>query len=270
MNWLKILNTAIKRNGIKQCFFYLSNLDASRFIELSKTMDFLDENDGFILELGSGYSILPEILSNSYDRYISLDLSKNACKYQKIKNINPVLANMCYLPFKSSSIPNIIAISSIEHVPNDYLVYEEINRVLVNNGTAIISVPFTDGEVEIKNIRHSPFLMNLLYKFNTSWRIILGEKNFNYFIEQTATDSIMKYYNEKEIRNIIRDNHLRIEKLYIFEKGLQQWVWRLVPKGWFVLKDFVLGWGLWKIEEQFLSESMNGNGVVTKIVKENP
>jgi len=267
MNWSKILYTAVKRNGIKQFFFYLSNLDASRFIELSKTMELLDGNNGFILELGSGYSIFPEIISNSYDGYIPLDLSENACKYQKIKNVNPVLANMCYLPFKSSSIPNIIAISSIEHVPNDYLVYEEISRVLTKNGIAIISVPFTNGEVEIKNIRHSPFLMNLLFKFNIFWRIILGESNYNYFIEQTATDSIMKYYNEKEIRNIIRDNHLEMENEYVFEKGLQQWIWRLVPKGWFVLKDFVIGWSSWKIEEKFLSESKNGKGVIIKIIK---
>jgi ubiquinone/menaquinone biosynthesis C-methylase UbiE len=175
---------------------------------------------------------------------------------------------MRYLPFKSSSIPNIIAISSIEHVPEDQLVFEEISRVLKEDGTAIISVPFTDETVEIKDIKHSTLLMNLLYIFKRFWRIVLGKEHFDYFIEQTATDSIMKYYNEEEIKGIMSKNNLGIEAIYIYEKGLQQRLWRIIPKGWFVLKDFIIGWICWKIEERLFNESKDGEGVVVKVRKE--
>lgn len=46
MTWFKILNAAIKRNGLKQLFFYLSKLDASKFIEISKVYDLLEDDDG--------------------------------------------------------------------------------------------------------------------------------------------------------------------------------------------------------------------------------
>ena len=42
MSWLKILRAAVKKNGVRQLFFYLSNLDASRFIELTEAIEFLD------------------------------------------------------------------------------------------------------------------------------------------------------------------------------------------------------------------------------------
>ncbi|CAD7773023.1 hypothetical protein FHEFKHOI_01324 [Candidatus Methanoperedenaceae archaeon GB50] len=107
---------------------------------------------------------------------------------------------MRYLPFKSSSIPNIIA-----NVHEDHLVFGEVSRVLKEDGTAIISVPFTDG------VKHSPLLMNLLHRFTRFWRII--------------------------------------------------------PKGWFVLKDFIPDWMCWRLEERLLKMSRKGDGAVVKVRK---
>ena len=110
--WWKIFYTALKRNGWRQFFFYLSNLDISRFIEFSKIIEFLKGRRGVILELGCGYSILPALLSGSSEKYICLDLSKGACKYQALlPNVSTVVADMQYLPFKSEVIPTILAIS---------------------------------------------------------------------------------------------------------------------------------------------------------------
>jgi SAM-dependent methyltransferase len=270
MSWLDILTTAVNKNGLRQFFFYLNNLDASRFIELTKAIEFLENRNGIVLELGSGDSVLPEMLSSLSSEYIALDLSMNASKYQKSnsKNIGPIVADMRYLPFKSSLIPNIIAISSIEHVAEDLLVFEEISRVLKEDGIAIISVPFTDKAVKIEGIKHSRLCMTLLHRFTRFWRVVLGKKHFEYFIEQTATDSIMKHYNEEAIQRIVDRNNLGIEAIYIYGKGLQQRLWRLIPRGWFVLKDFVIGWMCWKIEERLFKDSRDGKGVVMKVRKE--
>lgn len=44
MTWFRILNAAIKRNGLKQLFFYLSNLDASKFIGVSNVYDLIEDD----------------------------------------------------------------------------------------------------------------------------------------------------------------------------------------------------------------------------------
>lgn len=65
-----------KKNGWKQLFFYLSNLDVIRFIEFTKTIEFLKGRSGLILELGCGYSVLPALLSDSCKCYVCLDIRR--------------------------------------------------------------------------------------------------------------------------------------------------------------------------------------------------
>lgn len=267
MTWFKILDISIRRNGFKQLLFYLSNLDASKFIEISKVYDLIERDEGINLELGCGYSVLPSMLSALRDNYIPLDLSKNACRYQNIKNISPIAADMSRLPFKSSSISNIVALSSIEHVPNDGLVFKEISRVLKDGHLVIFSVPFTVNHTEVRELKHSAFLLRILKNFSLFWRLILGDQHLNYFREQTATDSIIKYYNLETIDREMIKNNLDIEDIYIFEKVLQDRLWLLLPKGWFVLKDFCLGWLFWKMEDRILCASNNGNGIMVKARK---
>ena len=63
----KILLHALKRNSLLQLFFYLSNLDAVRFIEYSKTVEYLDKEDTqIILDLGTGHSVLPSFPGNRF------------------------------------------------------------------------------------------------------------------------------------------------------------------------------------------------------------
>lgn len=265
MMWWRILYTALKRNGWKQLFFYLSNLDVIRFIELSKTIEFLDEKCELILELGCGYSVLPAILSNECKNYVCLDLSKGACKYQaSLPNVSTVIADMQYLPFKTRSIPTIVAISSIEHVPDDKMVFKEISRVSKKDSELILSIPYSNSEVKIIKLVHPKFMLDALHKFDKFWNIILG-KHLNYFIEQTSTDSFMKCYNMAEINELARSNNLCVRKYYLYEKYLQQKFFGIIPKGWFVPKDLVLGWILYMIEDSILESNTNGKGIITMI-----
>ena len=65
----------------------------------------------------------------------------------------------------------------------------------------------------------------------------------------------------------MNQNDLSIEAIYTYEKGLQQRLWRIIPKGWFVLKDFILGWMCWRLEERLLKMSRKGDGAVVKVRK---
>ena len=53
------------------------------------------------------------------------------------------------LPFASNSLDGVLCTQVLEHVPNPSVVITEISRVLKQNGTAIISVPFVWQEHEV-------------------------------------------------------------------------------------------------------------------------
>jgi SAM-dependent methyltransferase len=265
--WWKILFTALNRNGWRQLFFYLSNLDVIRFIEFSKTIEYLNVKRGPILELGCGYSVLPALLSDSCERYICLDLSKGACKYQSdLPNVSAVVADMQHLPFKTGVIPTILAISSIEHVPDDGLVFNEISRISRKGAEVIIAVPYSNGGVKIRKIERPKFMLYILYKLKTFWKLVLG-RHLNYFLEQTSTDSFMKYYNMHEINRLLESNGFYLKNHFLYEKWLLQKFFGWLPKGWFVLKDLVFGWVLWRIEESLFKKSRNSNGVLIRLEK---
>ena len=262
--WLKILLAALQRNGWRQLFFYLSNLDVWRFMEYSKVYKYLENSDkGMILDLGGGYSTFPQLLHSN--RYVVLDLSKGACKYQTLGKVDSVVADMCYLPFKSFSIPTLVAISSIEHVSEDAKVFKEIARVLAKDGIAIVTIPFSRSETKIEPLQHSYLLTYVLHRFKKLWRIILGEVHFNYFLEQSATDATQKYYGQQEIEEMMRRNGLSVEEYCLFGKGLIRKVFKILPQGWFVLKDLFIGWLLCELEDVFLKDDRNADAILLEI-----
>lgn len=74
-------------------------------------------------------------------------------KFRKMKNLNytttdlnspiaDVKADICNLPFKDNEFDFIICNHVLEHIPNDTKAMQEIYRVLVPGGTAILQVPY--------------------------------------------------------------------------------------------------------------------------------
>ncbi len=178
---------------------------------------------------------------------------------------------MQQLPFKTGVIPTILAISSIEHVPDDGLVFNEISRISRRDAEVIIAVPYSNNDVEVKKIVRPKFMLDALYRFKKFWKLVLG-RHLNYFMEQTSTDSFMKYYNMQEINRLLESIpspllSIDLKKSYLYEKGLQQTFFRLLPKGWFVLKDLVFGWVLWRIEDILFKRNQNGRGIIVNARK---
>lgn len=251
--WLRIFLASLRRNGPLQLFFYLSNLNASRFIEYSKAADLLEtENKGIILDLGAGYStfqsFIKKRLFNCNCQYVTLDLNRNACKFQaeaKQGNTYQIRCDISYLPIRSTSIQSVIAISSIEHVPNDALVFQEVGRVLKTGGTTVISVPYSRRGSRTITVKRNKKLVHLLNKFRRLWSLLLN-KHLNYFVEQTATDSIMKYYDDASITEVMTKNGLPVMESCHYGGEFNNF-FKYVPMGWFILKDLFIGLILLKL-----------------------
>ena len=74
-------------------------------------------------------------------------------RFRKLKNLEyittdlnspiaDVKADICDLPFKDNEFDFIICNHVLEHIPNDKKAINELYRVLSNNGTAILQVPY--------------------------------------------------------------------------------------------------------------------------------
>jgi len=251
--WFKILKVAVSLNGFRQYIFYLSNLDVYRFIEYSNTMSMIDKikNKNVIVELGAGYSVSP-LLCNSK----VLDINRQSCNWQKKNGIDSTIADMCNIPFKTNSVNIIVAISSIEHVPDDRKVYIEINRILKDDGYLIVSVPYSpEKSYVIKGLRKgiAVKLLNSTYL-----------EKFIYFKGQTKTDFLNKVYCKDELFTIVKEENWKIEEEIIFGNSTFRLFFKIFPPGWFVLKDLIFGFFLYKNNT---TKTEDGNTILLKIRK---
>ena len=265
--WFRILIKALQRNGWRQLFFYLSNLDVWRFIEYSIIYQHVTNKKviGKTIDLGAGYSVFPSLFS--LENYTVIDLGECACEYQNINGTKAIVHDMTDLPFESDSIDTVIAISSIEHVPNDNAVFSEISRVLSQDGFAVISIPHTNKDTEVKLLTYPKWMKKILYDYDKFWQSILGKLNYAYFIEQTNTDSIIRFYNLSDLRSILETYDLEIKCYDLFGKYFSRWFFHLIPPGWLIFKDIFFGWSLNELEKIFLQNSNVADGIILLLEK---
>lgn len=265
--WFRILFSALKRNGWRQLFFYLSNLDVWRFIEYSTVYRLVTQKKdiGRTIDLGTGYSVFPSFFSG--EDYTVIDLGEGACEYQRDHGTKAIVQDMTSLPFETGSIDTVIAISSIEHVPDDNAVFSEISRVLSQHGLAVISIPHTNKKTEVKPMTYPKWIKRVLYNYEKLWQGILGKTNFAYFIEQTSTDSIIRFYNLSELRSVLETYNLEIKHYDLFGKQFNGIFFRFIPPGWIVLKDIFFGWPLHELEKIFRNNSNVADGMILLLEK---
>ena len=265
--WFRILVKALKRNGWRQLFFYLGNLDVWRFIEYSTVYRLVKEKKGIgrTIDLGAGYSVFPSLFPG--EDYTIVDLGEGACEYQGAHGTKAIVQDMTCLPFKTSSVDTVLAISSIEHVPDDCAVFSEISRVLSQHGIAVVSIPHTNEKTEVRPLTYPKWMKRILYNYDKFWQSILGKTHFTYFIEQTSTDSIIRFYNLPELRSILETYKLEIKHYDLFGKQLSRTFFRFIPSGWFILKDIFFGWPLHELEKIFLQNSNVADGMILLLEK---
>lgn len=95
-----------------------------------------------IVELGCSSGILLEKLKeNNYKKLTGVEISAQAIKALKSKDITGVKVKNYKLPFKDNSIDVLIASNILEHIESDSKAIKEWRRVIKKEGHILIIVP---------------------------------------------------------------------------------------------------------------------------------
>lgn len=105
------------------------------FVDISKNYP----TAGLFLEIGAANSEQIEAHRKIYANLIGIDLGFT--RLPKTSGIKLVNADAQFLPFKDSVFDGIISHHAIEHVKNDNLLINEIQRTLKQGGFAILGTP---------------------------------------------------------------------------------------------------------------------------------
>jgi ubiquinone/menaquinone biosynthesis C-methylase UbiE len=141
-----------------------------------------------ILDIGCGTGYITDIINHSIDaNIICCDLNSNRISFAKTQfQLETVIADITYLPFKNSSFDTVLAIEIIEHLPNIESAINEIKRV--TNKNVIITVP------------NDPYFMiaNLLRGKNLK-SFGNPQDHINHFNKKTFKSTLCKYCLNGEI-----------------------------------------------------------------------
>lgn len=151
------------------------SLDRGRFVKQILNQ-FSDLKNLAILDLGSGEGGTTKVLSEN-NFVVSLDISFNRLIRQKENyNLKEMLqANAIKLPFADSSFDLIIIQDVLEHIEDNNLFHQELERVIKPNGIIYLSTPnkfslinfFSDPHwgVPLISILNRKFIRNFFLKF---------------------------------------------------------------------------------------------------------
>ena len=90
--------------------------------------------EGTVLDFGCGDAKYKEIIEESADEYLGMDMSK-AGEVDIVGDIENA-------PLENDSVDTIICTQVLEHTKNPFKVVSEISRILRKNGICIITAPF--------------------------------------------------------------------------------------------------------------------------------
>lgn len=98
-------------------------------------------NPKTILDVGCGTGYITDVIQKTVDaNIVCCDLDPTRLLFAKTRyDLETILADINFLPFKSSSFDMVIAMEIIEHIPNKDVSLSEIDRVAIKN--IIITVP---------------------------------------------------------------------------------------------------------------------------------
>jgi len=91
----------------------------------------LKNNSPLILDAGCGPGFAAAYLNELGFKTVALDIISEFLKYYDIEYLNPILADMCYPPFKPNTFNSIISISALQWVIRD--VKNESERLILTN-----------------------------------------------------------------------------------------------------------------------------------------
>ena len=100
---------------------------------------------GKLLDIGCGQKPYREIIGSSCIEYIGLE---NINSLHNLSHVD-VIGDALKLPFHDKSFNTVVSFQVMEHIPEPQQFLDEVYRVLVPGGHAILTTPFLWGEHEI-------------------------------------------------------------------------------------------------------------------------
>lgn len=79
----------------------------------------LRKKDALILDAGCGPGFAAMFLKEKGYRTVALDIISEFLNYYNIKDLNPIIADMCFNPFKSNTFDAILSISALQWIFRD-------------------------------------------------------------------------------------------------------------------------------------------------------
>lgn len=151
--WYKIYNLNCKTGHRNDVFRNIEDSFVVKYGSFAK-------NDK-VLDIGSGESVIPSFIKCEYDCEVYVtDIDQNELKkqdeYSKMLDISLHLEiqDATKLSFSNSYFDKIVAISAIEHIPDDGDIKAvcECSRVLKRGGKLLITVPFGQNYEENEKV----------------------------------------------------------------------------------------------------------------------
>lgn len=202
-----------------------------------------------VLDIGSGTSSYPHMLAKEGVDVIVLELDADRVRWQLNKRREtgrpgdgrffPLVASATAMPIRDDSVARVAAVSSLEHIPDDAAVGEEIGRVLARGGVAALTIPYTSSGRDnfFKGIR----------------KFVQVERNA--FVQEGKAGSFFRFYTDDDIERVyVRPRGLRISRKEGFGRSILNGRYHetRLTKYWrrFVLKDLILALVVHPLEER--------------------
>ena len=192
-----------------------------------------------VLDLGTGTSSYPHMLAREGVHVVVLELERERVRWQLHKRLTaarlgdglvfPIVADATCLPIRDGAGKRISAISSLEHIPDDVAVGQEIGRILSDDGVALITIPYTCEE-------RGHFFRGLK-PFRRVER--------NAFVQEGKPGSFFRFYTDADIvERYVRPARSRVTAWQGFGRTLLNGLyhetrWNRYWRRW-VLKDWLL------------------------------
>jgi SAM-dependent methyltransferase len=246
---LRCILYEVALNGWKILWRTVNDFSLWRLIEYPWATRALKVRRGdLVVDIGSGTSSYPHMLAKEGVDVVIVELEHDRVRWQRDKRratarpgdgqLLPVVADATRLPIRDGAAQRIAAVSSLEHIPDDTALGEEIGRALADDGLAVLTLPFTSGGRTdfFKGIR------------------TFVQVGRNAFVQEGKSGSFFRFYTEDDIWRVYIDPaKAYVEERAAFGRGLLNGRYHetRLTKYWrvFVLKDWLLAAVVHPIEE---------------------
>jgi len=158
---------------------------------ITRALELLElKNDrSLILDAGCGPGFAAAYLNELGHKTVALDIISEFLKYYNIEYLNPILADMCYPPFKSDSFDSIISISALQWIIRD-VKSESESLVLTNLFVSFYQILKPESKMIVQFYPKSTVIMDYIAE------IVNNKTNFkgNFIIDNPNNPKKRKIY----------------------------------------------------------------------------